>query len=551
MPLTPGSPNSPGSSLGQIAETNPLRRNFLTSTSDFAQGWSNVGMIVVDQVFGKQIDQGYVLQTLTGLNGVNSVEEQVLIAGVGAGFDINVNSPCTASIYIASNLAFTSNQCRLGIRFTGGAAFDAIADFNPVTGQIIGSSNITGSSVSSFSTNSQDGTPITGLRISITATPVTSNTFVGYFFVPQSNGVASGTIVVGGPQLEQGPVVTNFIASPIGQSFFRLFGTLTRTAIDYGRFPHLITANYVIDPIADLNNLLEVSSNAVSLTLPATVSSGNVFQQGTLRKWGPGDGVTILYRGPSLNINNFCVISTTGGKKIFGTGLPIAGVTTLNMPYDGNTIGLYNTTGITIVANNNGDFNVVSTEENHGEQLLPATGTFNCPLGVTAVWIDGAAGGAGGGGSAATGAAGGGGGGQAVAGFFVSVSPGTAYAVGIGTGGNGGAAGNNNGVDGGNTTFGVLLTLSGGNHGNGAAAAATGLGGVSVGQGSGPGSFGKTAGGFGVGGDGGGSTFAPTNLSSNTAGGVTGIVYGGGGTGGGITGGAGGNGASGFIRVRW
>lgn len=117
-------------------------------------------------------------------------------------------------------------------------------------------------------------------------------------------------------------------------------------------------------------------------------------------------------------------------------------------------------------------------------ETYTANGNSVAPSWANRALLIGVAGGGGGGGSPVTstqsGGAGGGGGGQRTDGTIVTVVPGTTYAVGIGTAGNGG--GNNaNGTAGGNTTFGALLTLLGGNGGNksnGFLGGAGGLGGV-------------------------------------------------------------------------
>lgn len=111
-------------------------------------------------------------------------------------------------------------------------------------------------------------------------------------------------------------------------------------------------------------------------------------------------------------------------------------------------------------------------------------GTFVAPAGVYTIWGTGCAGGAGGGGSnstSATSSAGGGGGGagQSVYREQYSVTPGTSYAVSIGSAGAGGglgAAGTNGGV----TSVAGLVSLNGGigGAGGGAASATNSNGGI-------------------------------------------------------------------------
>lgn len=151
-----------------------------------------------------------------------------------------------------------------------------------------------------------------------------------------------------------------------------------------------------------------------------------------------------------------------------------------------------------------------------GMQKFTASGTFTVPAGVTTVWLTGVGGGAGGAGS--DGGAFGGGGGARAWGVPVTVTPGASYAVTIGAGGSPGPYDGPGGA-GGVTSFGALLSLSGGGAG-------------------------------GAGGSGGGDTD-----------GVTGGGFGGysraaaAGSGGGGSGGIGGNpgyaGGSGFLLVEW
>lgn len=185
-----------------------------------------------------------------------------------------------------------------------------------------------------------------------------------------------------------------------------------------------------------------------------------------------------------------------------------------------------------------------------------SSSTWTCPAGVTTAYISGCAGGAGGGGGggspgagASSGAGGGGGAGASAMKQPVTVVPGTVYTITIGAGGiggNGGAIGasGSDGTDGGNTSFGALLTLTGGGRGFGGGGVnpsnlGGGLGGSYGGGGGGSGS--ATLSLYPVGGVGGSSPFgtpggATRNGTSSGSGVVTGTPgfgYGAGGGGGG------------------
>lgn len=214
-----------------------------------------------------------------------------------------------------------------------------------------------------------------------------------------------------------------------------------------------------------------------------------------------------------------------------------------------------------------------------GIQTFTSSGSFTVPDGVTTLYLSGCAGGGGGGGGGGnptTGSSGGGGGGGGAGNIAinqsVTVVPGQTYTVTIGARGNGGAnsgsgsSDGKNGTGGGTTSFGSLLTLSGGG---------AGLGGVSGGNPSPGGGFGGAPGGS-DGGDGNFTTAVATGNGGVGASGpfgvnggrgrsgtpgrsgyaATGYGTGGGGGGGsygsgGGIGAAGGNGSPGILIVRW
>lgn len=205
-----------------------------------------------------------------------------------------------------------------------------------------------------------------------------------------------------------------------------------------------------------------------------------------------------------------------------------------------------------------------------GLQRFTANGSFTVPAGKTVVYVTAVAGGGGGGGGAgrnnANGSGGGGGGGAGASAIKVpiSVTPGQVIPITIGAGGAGGANttalnDGGSGVTGGNTTFGTLLTLAGGQGGGGGITtpAAGGVGGTPGGQwgtdgalnggvagsggsgGSGP--FGTAGGGgrsrgsageagpspsagYGTGGGGGGAAYSGTPISSAGGAGRPGLL---------------------------
>lgn len=208
--------------------------------------------------------------------------------------------------------------------------------------------------------------------------------------------------------------------------------------------------------------------------------------------------------------------------------------------------------GKTVVVSYNGMGSLASADY-RGHQLFTTSGTFTVPKGVKTVYVSGCGGGGGGGNSDADNCGGGGGGGQACIKTSVNVVPGQSYVITIGSGGSAQSAG-------GSSSFGVLLTLSGGGGGSGVSGGSAGGTGGSNGQSSGMGYpdanyqyltyiAGGMGGGtiFGSGGGGGRGYYG-----SSAGNGYSGGLYGGGGGGAGMgatrTGGAG---AQGFILVEW
>jgi hypothetical protein len=183
----------------------------------------------------------------------------------------------------------------------------------------------------------------------------------------------------------------------------------------------------------------------------------------------------------------------------------------------------------------------------HSLQRFTASGSFTVPDNITLVWVTLVAGGGGGGGSSASVSGGGGGGGQVYRRSPVTVTPSQVIAITIGLGGAGGSA-DANGTSGGVSSFGALLSASGGQFGYGGTPGASG--GIAGGPGGGDGEYGGST--KDVGGSGGpslgGATFNPAGVN-----GTNGVAYGSGGSGGGCYGGAhaGGDGANGFCVVEW
>lgn len=183
------------------------------------------------------------------------------------------------------------------------------------------------------------------------------------------------------------------------------------------------------------------------------------------------------------------------------------------------------------------------------QQAFTASGTFTVPAGVTAVYVSGIGGGGGAGGkNTSSYSTGGGGSGQYCIRKKFSVTPGQVISVTIGAGGSGGTISGTSGSSGGATTFGALLTLSGGSGSPGRTDTNTtpGIGGFPNGQ------TGGYNGASSIGGNGGCSPFGNGGLGVAGDGGSAAANTGGGGGGTGSTASkAGGAGGSGYLLVEW
>jgi 6-phosphogluconolactonase (cycloisomerase 2 family) len=513
---------------------------------------ATVGTLTLIQNFNVGVNQqpiaispfGNFLFSGNSLTGASSmILTPPLLQTVLASFNITTTA--------ATIVGTASPRCRVGLRAINGLPFDVSVDFNPSTGNVFGSiGNPIFQITEEFVTvDNVISTPIFKVVI---AQPSTGNASFTPYVRPRTDAGLVGSVGVGRIQLEG----TTQVNAPVtaATEFIPTYESIA--ARISGRIPSnnsaaawdirtLVGATDLSLTQIDFTRTLCLCSGTWQLTLP-DVSGANI------QPYLQGCQIKIVNTGVGV----ITVAQKNAANLIFGPGLAQAGQANFTLPYNGAATGLYNVSGVTMQLDSNQQWHVVDVDEVHGEQIFTANGNFTVPAGVTTGWIDGAAAGGGGGGSAATGIGGGGSGGQAVKDFVVALVPGAVHAVVIGVGGAGGAAGANNGIVGGNTTFGALLTLVGGNFGFGAAAGVAALGGASSGRGSGSGKFGSL--GDGVGGDGGGTIFAPPNFANTNVAGLPGIENGGGGTGAGAAGGAGGQGAgnnvagpSTFLVVRW
>lgn len=297
---------------------------------------------------------------------------------------------------------------------------------------------------------------------------------------------------------------------------------------------------------------LSSPSNTVSLTNVGNTTVGVDISNGS-----KGD-ITVAGNAWSINANavTFPKIQNIGTSTILGR----------------STAGTGNIEQLTLSGNFLLSGGILSTigRELLDIALFTSNGTWVTPDGcnLIVVYTVGAGGGGGGvSGSGSNAAAGGGGGGGAFGINLITSGFSPSQTVTIGGGGNGGVAGNNDGNNGGTTSFGALISVTGGRGGKGMAAGtalATVLGGSTgvlsvtsgtiLGQGGGPGDAGfRLSGTAALSGGSGSSLYNGSQQSSNVSGiGSTGNALGSGGSGALSLDGnnyAGGNGSSGLVIV--
>lgn len=325
-------------------------------------------------------------------------------------------------------------------------------------------------------------------------------------------------------------------------------------------------------------NINALGAKAVTKTGATALDAGNipsgavveVVYDGTrFQLLGVGDVTTQILRDQlftaytTAGSSGAYTLTTTYGALVTGerfrakfhTAGPATGVNTLNRDGLGaKSLKRYGTTGAKIGANitaglltdieYDGTDYVVLTPLDlpHGKTRYTSNGTWTAPAGVTTIWLSGTGGGGGGGTPGGAAGAGGGGGAECDVAVELTVVPGTAYAVTIGSGGAAANAGTA-------TSFGALRTLAGGAAGNdgGTGGAAGGAGGSAGGNGAGQSGVDNYRGGEGGGtiwGAGGHGGEFPTTT------GTVGSGYGSGGGGGAISS-AGGAGRAGFLLIEW
>jgi len=301
---------------------------------------------------------------------------------------------------------------------------------------------------------------------------------------------------------------------------------------------------------------MQVLASGGVLTVPQAQSMLAPAVSGLTHTLPPVSGAGGLMYGLVNPTNGNWTISTTGTDRILGETFGV-GVASTTVPASGAAL-LWGDAlaGVWFMMGSSDD------SAAPGMQTFTANGSFTVPPGVTMIEVELVGGGGGGGGAGGASAAGGGGAGGYAAGKF-TVVPGTVYTVTVGLGGTAGANtvtdSANNGGNGGTTSFGGLLSATGGHGGTGAASGGS-LQGAAQPGGAGTGGSVNAAGGRGycaffvgptVGfGGAGGNSFFGGGGSASTGQPDAGQAPGSGAAGGGPSW-PGGIGAPGLVTVRW
>lgn len=335
--LTSLTPSNVGTAVGEVAGPQRATRNIIASTFNpqippwvltgaaaFAAYTSGGGNLLWDSGF-------YAFAAVSNngradLVSVQSTDSRLLLGGQFA-----VSGQFTADPRFTPAIANPSPCVRMSVNWTGGVAREDYIDFNPITGQLIGSSNgVTNVEINAIPTSviiqntdliSCNAT-VFDISFVTPAIPAATNNAEYRIYPRADNALAGvGRVICGAFQVERGAPASDFVATPTASGAERSTGQIARLMID--RDETVVSlgagATYNYQRFINNGNTFVVVGAGATINLPATFGdSSEVFN------------VIVL------PIAGFVTISGAAGVNIFTAGDGI-GSAAITLPWDGVT----------------------------------------------------------------------------------------------------------------------------------------------------------------------------------------------------------------------
>lgn len=319
--LTSIAPFSVGSAIGQVPQGQQASTNLLKNTAGPITGaggnWTANGGATITQDVTRKFDAGFFPTVIHGALTTDNVSNNSVVPVVGTAYTVSAYFSVAPSMGLANN----SPQVRFTITFNGNGIESGIT-FSPANGGIL---SVSAAVTSAHSTQDvvtlPNGTTAVLYRMDFTVTAPAASTTGTLRIYARSDANGNGDVMAGGFQVEPTTSPTAFIPTA------SLEGTRQRTV---GALPQQMTRQFITP----------VHLNADYVYQPG-VDNGCAFVFDTTNKTftlanitGTNDGEWCIVQNSNAG---FTAISTvgSGGILIFGPGLPVAGVTGVNLPLAG------------------------------------------------------------------------------------------------------------------------------------------------------------------------------------------------------------------------